>query len=243
MSAPTHLCTPEFAADPGHKDKAKHSASKEGWFYAVVTEDWKGAVTSQEHLDRIKSQDVGVRTFKASTWAQFMELWNVDCAEHHTHTGLPLVDISSDSSYSRAASRVPSPTKIQRRTPSPTKMSRRTPSPTKAVASTSKDLPPFHTANHNVPCPIAAKLTRLDSGPNTADVSAIFEAWATAKEAAPLMFAVSGTNCIFQDRNRAMAAFLATPGAELFYTYNEDAVLEFIDQEAARMLKKKEKSV
>ncbi|KAJ6571911.1 hypothetical protein B0H19DRAFT_1064926 [Mycena capillaripes] len=123
-----------------------------------------------------------------------------------------------------------------------------TPSPTKAGASTSKKvgvhpcIPPFHAANHDVPCQIA-KLTRQDSGQNTGKVAAMFKAWAAAKEATPLIFAVSSTNRIFQDCNCAMAAFLETPGAELFYTYDEDAVLEFIEQEAGWMLKKKEKVV
>ncbi|KAJ6538067.1 hypothetical protein B0H19DRAFT_1079143 [Mycena capillaripes] len=126
-----------------------------------------------------------------------------------------VVDIASDSTFSCPASRAPSPTKV----------SRRTLSSTKAGASTSQKL---------------AKFNPTPSLRDTAAIAAKFETWANNKDdQQPLMFAVSGTSRIFRDRYRALAAFLETPGAELFYTYDEDAVLEFIDKEAGRMLKKK----
>jgi hypothetical protein len=76
---------------------------------------------------------------------------------------------------------------------------------------------------------------------DTAVIAAKFEAWSSDKKAdqQSLMFGVSSTNRIFRDRYRALGAFLETPGAELFFTYDEDAVLEFIEKEAAQMLKKK----
>jgi hypothetical protein len=46
MSAPALTCTPVFLPDPGHEDKIKHSASKDTWFYGVISKDWKGIVTS-----------------------------------------------------------------------------------------------------------------------------------------------------------------------------------------------------
>ncbi|KAJ7166569.1 hypothetical protein C8R43DRAFT_1122144 [Mycena crocata] len=50
-----------------------------------------------------------------------------------------------------------------------------------------------------------------------------------------LLYAVSGHNTIFQDRDRAMAVLRDSPDADLMFTYDEAAVLRFIDDEAARM--------
>ncbi|KAJ6593720.1 hypothetical protein B0H19DRAFT_1056204 [Mycena capillaripes] len=234
------LCTPVFSPDPGHEDTERHSKASEEWFYGVITKNWQGIVTSKEAVDRMKAKDATAHIFKASTWGRIHELWRVDCAEHHAH-GEPaplVVDIATDSTPSRPASRVPSPTKA----------SRRTPSPTKAGASTSKKvgvqfcIPPFHTANHHPPCQLA-NFDPFDALHDTAAIAAKFETWSSSKDdQQPLMFAVSGTSRIFRDRYRALAAFLETPGAELFYTYDEDAVLDFIEKEATRMLKKKEKA-
>ncbi|KAJ7209358.1 hypothetical protein B0H12DRAFT_1079848 [Mycena haematopus] len=45
---------------------------------------------------------------------------------------------------------------------------------------------------------------------------------------APLMFAVSGSNRIFQDRSRAMAALKRNPSADLIFTRDEDEAFAFL---------------
>ncbi|KAJ6522108.1 hypothetical protein DFH09DRAFT_1097359 [Mycena vulgaris] len=51
----------------------------------------------------------------------------------------------------------------------------------------------------------------------------------------PLVYGVSGHSHLFQDRARAIAIFMESPGSDLFFTYDEAAVWAFIDKEAARM--------
>ncbi|KAJ7768086.1 hypothetical protein DFH07DRAFT_954659 [Mycena maculata] len=46
---------------------------------------------------------------------------------------------------------------------------------------------------------------------------------------APVMYAVSGQNRVFKDRERAMAAFKEMPGAELIFTRNEDELFGFLE--------------
>ncbi|KAJ7854345.1 hypothetical protein B0H13DRAFT_1903721 [Mycena leptocephala] len=250
MSALAQCCTPVFLPDPGHEDKIKHSASKDTWFYGVISEGFQGIVTSEESMNKLTAKDADARTFKARTWADIERLWDDDCADNHTHDGRPplaVVDILSDSTASRAASptkaplsRAASPTKAAlSRAASPSKGARRPPLPTKPDTTAGQkvgvrfEIPRFHAANHNPPCQQAIF--------DTAAIAAQFEAWSSNKAAGEqsLMFAVSGTNRIFRDRHRALAAFLETPGGELFFTYDEDAVYEFIEKEAAEMLKKK----
>ncbi|KAJ6584539.1 hypothetical protein B0H19DRAFT_1058946 [Mycena capillaripes] len=230
------LCTPIFSPDPGHKDTQIHSKASKEWFYGVVTKNWKGIVTSKEAVDRLTAKDPTARTFKAPTWGRIHELWHVDCAERHDHEAplLPVVvNIASDFPFSRPTSRAPLPTKVSRHTPSPTKPASMSKSKTVGIQFC---IPPFHTANDHLPCQLV-QFDPLDQ--DTAAIAARFEAWSINKEQAPLMFAVSGTSRIFRDRYSALAAFLEIPSVELFYTYDEDVVLDFINKEAAQMLKKK----
>ncbi|KAJ7826157.1 hypothetical protein B0H13DRAFT_2374519 [Mycena leptocephala] len=235
MSAPPLTCTPVFLPDPGHEDEVQHSASKDTWFYGVITKDWQGIVTSMATSRtwdgiggcgmRIVSKSTSTKEGPRCRW------WTLrltpPCRALH-----------------RVRLRRPKP-RVARA--SPTKGTRRAPSPIKPGPSTGQkvgvrfSIPPFHAANHHAPCQVAT-IGPLNSVHDTAAIAAKFEAWSSDKGAdeRSLMFGVSGTNRIFRDRYRALAAFLETPGAELFYTYDEDAVLEFIEKEAAQMLKRKE---
>ncbi|KAJ7804986.1 hypothetical protein B0H13DRAFT_1930454 [Mycena leptocephala] len=47
----------------------------------------------------------------------------------------------------------------------------------------------------------------------------------------PLMYAVSGQNRIFHDRNRALAAFKSKPGADLIFSRDEDEVFGFLAED------------
>ncbi|KAJ7872477.1 hypothetical protein B0H14DRAFT_2570214 [Mycena olivaceomarginata] len=75
------LCTPVYAPDPGHEDQDTHT----GGYFAVVHDDWKGVVTSQESLARALKRYPGARTFSAFTWSRFHDLWTLDCTEYHNH--------------------------------------------------------------------------------------------------------------------------------------------------------------
>ncbi|KAJ7159874.1 hypothetical protein C8R43DRAFT_947960 [Mycena crocata] len=50
-----------------------------------------------------------------------------------------------------------------------------------------------------------------------------------------LLYAVSGHNLIFQDREHAVAVLRESPNATLLFAFDEAAILSFIDEEAARM--------
>ncbi|KAJ6586512.1 hypothetical protein DFH09DRAFT_1075434 [Mycena vulgaris] len=91
------LCQPIYAPDPGHEDRWNIS----GPFYAVISREWKGAVTSKhvsfffcigwpltrrsESLTRILERYPFARTWKAEPWSTFQRLWNLDCTEYHHH--------------------------------------------------------------------------------------------------------------------------------------------------------------
>ncbi|KAJ7865155.1 hypothetical protein B0H14DRAFT_3443119 [Mycena olivaceomarginata] len=75
------LCTPVYAPDPGHEDQDTHT----GGYFAVVHDEWKGVVTSQESLARALKRYPGARTFTAYTWSRFHDLWTLDCTEYHNH--------------------------------------------------------------------------------------------------------------------------------------------------------------
>ncbi|KAF8188434.1 hypothetical protein K438DRAFT_1764197 [Mycena galopus ATCC 62051] len=69
------------------KDHSMHT----GEFFAVVHEEWKGAVTSEKTLERMLYIYPGAHTFKALTWSDFLAKWNAHCTETHHHSGEPLV--------------------------------------------------------------------------------------------------------------------------------------------------------
>ncbi|KAJ7083028.1 hypothetical protein C8R44DRAFT_887094 [Mycena epipterygia] len=118
------LCTPIYMPDPGHEDQHMH----QGAFFAIVSKDWKGVVTSQRTLIHMLKTYPDARTFKAETWSKFLNLWNLDCTDYHNHDGeLPVTPDSSapsspstltDSTASRPPSVAPPP-------PSPPKASLR----------------------------------------------------------------------------------------------------------------------
>ncbi|KAF8179787.1 hypothetical protein K438DRAFT_1977148 [Mycena galopus ATCC 62051] len=74
------LCEPIYAPDPGHKDRLTHNT-----FFAVVHEDWRGVVTSENTITRMLNAYPKARTFHANTWSRFDELWTEDCKEWHEH--------------------------------------------------------------------------------------------------------------------------------------------------------------
>ncbi|KAF8198666.1 hypothetical protein K438DRAFT_1759326 [Mycena galopus ATCC 62051] len=74
------LCEPIYAPDPGHENRLTHNA-----FFAVMHEDWMGVVTSERTTVRMLNAYPQARTFRASTWSRFDDLWNQDCTEYHDH--------------------------------------------------------------------------------------------------------------------------------------------------------------
>ncbi|KAJ7834693.1 hypothetical protein B0H14DRAFT_3461855 [Mycena olivaceomarginata] len=75
------LCIPIYSADAGHEDREAHT----GGFFAVIHDNWKGAVTSHVSLTRALNRYPGARTFSAFTWSRFLDLWALDCREYHEH--------------------------------------------------------------------------------------------------------------------------------------------------------------
>ncbi|KAF8136879.1 hypothetical protein K438DRAFT_1996838 [Mycena galopus ATCC 62051] len=74
------LCEPIYAPNPGHEDRFSHNA-----FFAIIHEDWMGVVTSDNTIVRMLNAYPKARTFRATTWSRFEELWNLDCTEYHEH--------------------------------------------------------------------------------------------------------------------------------------------------------------
>ncbi|KAF8194878.1 hypothetical protein K438DRAFT_1968825 [Mycena galopus ATCC 62051] len=74
------LCEPIYVSDPGHEDRFSHNA-----FFAIIHEDWMGVVTSDNTIVRMLNAYPKARTFRATTWSRFEELWNLDCTEYHEH--------------------------------------------------------------------------------------------------------------------------------------------------------------
>ncbi|KAJ7895489.1 hypothetical protein B0H14DRAFT_2558560 [Mycena olivaceomarginata] len=90
------LCTPEYVPDAGHEDRWVHP----GPFYAVVSQEWVGAVTSRTSLRRMLKRYPGARTWQAAPWSTFQRMWDLDCTEYHEHGGdpAPFIPITPDSS-------------------------------------------------------------------------------------------------------------------------------------------------
>ncbi|KAJ6522139.1 hypothetical protein DFH09DRAFT_1330782 [Mycena vulgaris] len=72
---------------PGHEDPHKFA----GPFYAVISDEWKGAVTSSESLARALARFPGARTWNAQPWWTFQRLWVLDCTEYHLHHNEPRI--------------------------------------------------------------------------------------------------------------------------------------------------------
>ncbi|KAJ7202706.1 hypothetical protein B0H12DRAFT_1080787 [Mycena haematopus] len=123
------FCLPVFAPDPGHEDKSAHDASVRARYYAVVSEEWRGVVTSQTALDKKLGQYPNARTFSAPTWRLVMDLWNTDCERNHDHK--PTHDLGPRTSASTARAYTQSP-----RGASPSKSRRRVAPPTATSANT-----------------------------------------------------------------------------------------------------------
>ncbi|KAJ7862670.1 hypothetical protein B0H14DRAFT_3444608 [Mycena olivaceomarginata] len=77
------LCIPIYSTDAGHEDWEAHT----GGFFAVIHDNWKGAVTSHASLTRTLNRYPGAPTFSVFTWSRFLDLWALDCREYHEHEG------------------------------------------------------------------------------------------------------------------------------------------------------------
>ncbi|KAF8203392.1 hypothetical protein K438DRAFT_1757722 [Mycena galopus ATCC 62051] len=70
-----------FVGKPlSHEDRFSHNT-----FFAIIHEDWMGVVTSDNTIVRMLNAYPKARTFRATTWSRFEELWNLDCTEYHEH--------------------------------------------------------------------------------------------------------------------------------------------------------------
>ncbi|KAJ7240999.1 hypothetical protein B0H12DRAFT_1237123 [Mycena haematopus] len=214
-----NFCLPVFAPDAGHENKLTHDASAHARYYAVVSEEWSGVVTSQTTLHEKLKRCPKARTFSAASWRVLMDLWNDDCERNHHHNPSQTVarEMSPMASASTAQAYTQGP-----RGPSPTKGWRVAPP---HITSTPGSSRAFPTSNN----PMA----------NTDEIAARFEAWAQRQdtERTPALFyGVSGHNRVFGDWGRAMAVFRKSPGADLIFAYNEDQVQAFVREEAERMI-------
>ncbi|KAF7354763.1 hypothetical protein MSAN_01390500 [Mycena sanguinolenta] len=75
------ICYPIYQPDPGHGERWEHP----GPFYAIISKDWKRAVTSIETRDRMLEKYPDAYTWEASSWTLFDQRWMFDCTEYHNH--------------------------------------------------------------------------------------------------------------------------------------------------------------
>ncbi|KAK7023268.1 hypothetical protein R3P38DRAFT_3195292 [Favolaschia claudopus] len=235
MTGYTTFCDPKYKPDPGHEDKAAHTKSPRGIFYAVInTESTDGGVyTSEQSRDRALSKYGGdARTFTSSTWREISRLWYEDCEKHHQHSP---PSTSPPTPETPPASLPPLPPSPKKRGGSPSKStspSKRAVSPSKSASTARRDVSPTKSAAGK------ASIPKFPTPVSTLDIAEQFAQLYGQSDPAdsfPLMYAVSGVNRIFQVRERALAVLRRTPGADLIFADNEEEVSKFIEEEALRM--------
>ncbi|KAJ7818942.1 hypothetical protein B0H13DRAFT_1921974 [Mycena leptocephala] len=80
----------------------------------------------------------------------------------------------------------------------------------------------FHDAAHNPVCQYTA--------PSRMDADAELHRVQLRAHTEPLLYAVSGRNRVFQNRDRAVATFKNTPGADLLVTCDEEEAFKFLEE-------------
>ncbi|KAJ7853839.1 hypothetical protein B0H14DRAFT_2580228 [Mycena olivaceomarginata] len=311
------LCTPIYQPDPGHEDRWTHP----GPFYAVVSEEWRGVVTSIASLEWMKLRYPDACTFQASPWLRFDRLWNMDCTEYHNHEGEhPTRPATPESSTPSSPSTLTDsttsrpPSLLSPITVSPVKASFREENAPRNAPKMTKDELDFLASSRPMQGPISPQrlnqqfvrvlglqavapslLPPLGDSPQPTspdrqgaclqssrahprmaahDVEAASQVgaqviitkggptviWPDCEEAGKLahtpttehevveeiidahgstavMYAVSGHNRVFQNRNRAMAVLQRTPGADLLFTRDENQLFECLAEEVAGKMK------
>ncbi|KAJ7871913.1 hypothetical protein B0H13DRAFT_1895563 [Mycena leptocephala] len=247
------LCEPTFVLDP-------HNENVAGYF-AVISESWKGIVTSERHLMEMLNKHAPARTFKADTKLRIMELWVQDCTEYHNHEGNPLLQCptrprprpfgflqptvvptpspfsATDSSDSCAPSPTPTPC------PSPTKVDLRgqqnpgakLPSlTTDELAYLANFRPPPGVLSPQRTRQLFARVLGPDALIRGDAARAAIAPEAIVLALAPMLYAVGGHKRIFLDRQKALELFRRTPGAELAFSRDAAEIWTFLDENSTQ---------
>ncbi|KAJ7868474.1 hypothetical protein B0H13DRAFT_1897050 [Mycena leptocephala] len=245
------LCEPKFAPNPGDE-------KIEGYF-AVVSESWKGIVTSERALIQMLNKHAPARTFKADTRLRILELWVQDCTEYHNHEGevpesraaaydcTPPSSPPPSDSCSPPSSPPPSPFSATNSTDSRVSSPMATPSP----SPTKPGLRGQQTPGRSFPSLTEDELAYLANSrppPGTLSPQRAQQLFARvlgpdavirqdareASPAPPMLYAVAGHQRILSDREQAIDLFKRTPGAELAFSRTAAEIWAFLGENSAR---------
>ncbi|KAJ7823741.1 hypothetical protein B0H13DRAFT_1919508 [Mycena leptocephala] len=197
------LCEPKFAPNPGNENI-------EGYF-AVVSESWKGIVTSEHALIQMLNKHTPTRTFKADTKFRILELWVQDCTKYHNHEGE--VPESRAAAYDCTLPSSPPPS---------------------ASCSPPSSLPssPF-SATNSTDSRVSSPMATPSPSPTKAD-AVICEDAREALLVLPMLYAVGGHQHILSDWEKAIDLFKRTPGAELAFRHTTVEIWAFLGDNSVR---------
>ncbi|KAF8178810.1 hypothetical protein K438DRAFT_1769268 [Mycena galopus ATCC 62051] len=244
------LCEPIYAPDPGHENRLTHNA-----FFAIIHENWMGVVTSDNTIARMLAAYPKARTFRATISP---ETWTLPSL--HNKGELPTEDARNreavvKENIQRNLGRTrPPPVPIDPSAPTPclpgiaarlgaAEIAARDAAvdalPSEladGISAMTIKLPPTydarvhgtlnshaHTRALSHPLPIEP----IDGMSQDGEQTECYWAGNTSIGLdTPVMYALT-----FVFRDRAMAVFRATPGAELAYSHNTDELLCFLEDE------------
>ncbi|KAJ7774331.1 hypothetical protein DFH07DRAFT_952572 [Mycena maculata] len=235
----SYLCTPVYLPDPGHKGPLVHPVP----FYAIYCQEWAGYVTSSASRDRLLCQYPRASTFEAPTWAELLL--------SRTPSTVPTFEAKEARLEAEAAAKKKEELAFlvsTRGNVSPERMRRqfvRVLGPVSALEwppplSKSSLVSPKESTNtqahngehehtlfnpHGQTQACQQRLAMAAALPTKHHGEGVEQFW----DNVPVMYAVSGQNCVFKDRERAMAVFKEMPGAELVFTRDEDKLFSFLE--------------
>ncbi|KAJ7792121.1 hypothetical protein B0H14DRAFT_2624291 [Mycena olivaceomarginata] len=233
------LCEPKYAPDPGHEDRYEHP----GPFYAVVCKEWRGVVTSKASRKRMMEQYPHAYTWEASPWWTFDRRWTLDCTEYHEHEGEhPVADEPIRPVTPDSGQRQPPPSTDSGS--SPRRPGSASISPPRLTAT--EDANGWAREVEHGPVHMIAEQGAREAeegeesqgenlGPRQRKEVEVFVGERAqenrAQGPATVMYAVSGKQRIFRNRDRAVAVLKRSPGAELLFSNNENKLFDFLAED------------
>ncbi|KAJ7803420.1 hypothetical protein B0H14DRAFT_2613364 [Mycena olivaceomarginata] len=255
------LCTPIYhQPDPGHEDRWTHP----GPFYAVVSEEWRGVVTSMPRP--------GCGSTGCGTWTAQSTITTKESTRRALRrpSQAPPLSIDANRFYDLASTLtfiahncVPRQGQFSRRN-APRNAPKMTKDELDFLASSRPMQGPISpqrlnqqfviVPNPQVPigkapaCKAAARirawlrtmsrpLSGWEARSHSPTEHEVVEEIIDAHGSTAVMYAVSGHNRVFQNRNRAMAVLQRTPGADLLFTRDENQLFECLAEEVAGKMK------
>ncbi|KAJ7808978.1 hypothetical protein B0H14DRAFT_3481781 [Mycena olivaceomarginata] len=178
------------------------------------TRSWTTSGEVWATLARMRNRYPQARTFNASTWSEFLVKWDMDCTEYHNHESE-----SADHNQRLEDARIAMEAAIQRDL---AYLAKTRPPPVPLSARDARDLFKRVLGPEAVPSldvQLQAFVIEDDPPPPTTG--------------GPVIYAVSGHNRLFMDRDDAINVFKRTAGAELLFSRDEKELFRFLRDTAA----------